>query len=67
MTTFAPLCYYDNPLTFSHVQVVAVCLEVQEAESATVITFSPYHQGCVPLLLINHFPDVSLRFAQGIK
>ena len=44
-----------------------MCLEVQETESANVVTFSPYYHGCVPLLVINHFCDLSLRFAQNIK
>jgi len=48
-------------------QVLALCVEVQESESANIVSFSPYYPGCIPLLVINHFSDLSLRFAQSIK
>ncbi|XP_064395949.1 intermembrane lipid transfer protein VPS13A-like isoform X2 [Halichondria panicea] len=48
-------------------EVSALCLEVQESESATVVTFSPYYPGCVPVQIINHFTDVTLQFKQDTK
>ena len=48
-------------------QVVALCVEVQESEAANVITFTPYYPGCVPVQIINHFPDLTLQFSQDTK
>ncbi len=57
---------YISVNSFIH-QVSALCLEVQESESATVVTFSPYYPGCVPVQIINHFTDVTLQFKQNTK
>ncbi len=59
-------CMYISVNSFIH-QVSALCLEVQESESATVVTFSPYYPGCVPVQIINHFTDVTLHFKQDTK
>ena len=71
MTTFLSVedAMADNVLSIPNFvfQVIAVCLEIQETESATLITFFPYYAGSVPLLVINHFPNVSMHFAQNKK
>ena len=52
---------------FLFLQLVALCVEVQESESATTVTFSPYYPGCAPVQIINNFPDLTLRFRQDTK
>eukprot|EP00731_Ephydatia_muelleri_P033896 Em0041g9a len=46
---------------------VALCVEVQETGSSNMITFSNYYPGCLPVLIINHFPDLALLYGQSAK
>ena len=52
---------------FFFLQLVALCVEVQESEAATTVTFSSYYPGCAPVHIINNFPDLTLQFRQDTK
>ena len=48
-------------------QIKAVCVEVQETQSSTLITFSSYYDGCAPVQVVNLFPEVTLSFRQDSR
>ncbi|XP_036909925.1 vacuolar protein sorting-associated protein 13C isoform X2 [Sturnira hondurensis] len=43
----------------------ALLVDVNTAEHSTVITFSDYHEGSAPALIINHTPWNTLRYKQS--
>ena len=49
------------------VQLKAVCVDIQESESAIITSFTSYYPGCVPVQIINHFPDTAVKFCQESK
>ena len=42
-------------------------MDIQESESAIIISFIPYYPGCVPVQIVNHFPDIAIKFMQESK
>ena len=42
-------------------------MDVQESESAIITSFTPYYPGCVPVQIVNHFPDIAIKFKQDTK
>ncbi|CAI8053010.1 Vacuolar protein sorting-associated protein 13A (Fragment) [Geodia barretti] len=48
-------------------EIQVVCVDIQESESAIITSFTPYYPGCVPVQIINHFPDVTIQFMQDAK
>lgn len=48
----------------SYDQPTLVCAEVQETGSANMVTISSYYEGCVPVLIMNLFPNLTLMYKQ---
>ncbi|XP_042328008.1 LOW QUALITY PROTEIN: vacuolar protein sorting-associated protein 13C [Sceloporus undulatus] len=56
----------DNGTLLSLVELnTGIIVDVNVSEHSTVITFSDYHEGAAPALIINHTPWVTLKYKQS--